>query len=170
VRRADFSVEPMRLGPRCDLERLVLDIQTDGSISPAEVVRQGARLLVDQVAPIAASALGLLCEPAPEPAPPWEDDHRRAGLLRPVDDLELSVRSANCLKAENLYLVGYLIHRTEMELLKTPNLGRRSLNEIKDALAARGLTLGMMVRGWPPNRASQSAALSQTGAQRRPRF
>ncbi len=169
VRRAGFLVEPMRVGQRSDLDRLVLDIETDGSISPAEVLRQGVRLLMGQLDPIAASPLGLLPEPIPEPVPPWEEDFKRAGLLRPVDDLELTVRSANCLKAENVYFVGDLVCRTETELLKTPNLGRKSLNEIKDALAARGLILGMAVRGWPPNRAPQSAGASQPGVQRGPR-
>ena len=106
--------------------------------------RTGARILVDQLSVFAQ--LEGTSMPAEQPKSPQVDPI----LLRPVDDLELTVRSANCLKAENIYYIGDLIQRTETELLKTPNLGRKSLNEIKEVLASRGLTLGMKLENWPP--------------------
>jgi DNA-directed RNA polymerase subunit alpha len=116
-------------------------------VEPEEAIRYAARILVDQLSVFAA--LEGTSVPAEEKrgekAPPIDPI-----LLRPVDDLELTVRSANCLKAENIYYIGDLIQRTETELLKTPNLGRKSLNEIKEVLAARGLTLGMKLENWPP--------------------
>ena len=147
VRRVSFTVESARVEQRTDLDRLVVDIETNGVIAPEEAVRQSARILVEQLSVFAALEGGA--EPAAEPAPgrgPQVDPI----LMRPVDDLELTVRSANCLKAENIYYIGDLIQRTENELLKTPNLGRKSLNEIKEVLASRGLTLGMRLENWPP--------------------
>ncbi|MFT0532017.1 DNA-directed RNA polymerase subunit alpha [Castellaniella hirudinis] len=150
VRRVSYAVESARVEQRTDLDKLVLDVETNGVISPEEAVRQSARILMDQVAVFVSLAdkdAGQLTTSAPmggqlAPIDPV--------LLRPVDDLELTVRSANCLKAENIYYIGDLIQRTENELLKTPNLGRKSLNEIKEVLAARGLTLGMKLENWPP--------------------
>jgi DNA-directed RNA polymerase subunit alpha len=114
-------------------------------MTPEEAVRQAARILVDQLSVFAAlegtAEVAVTSRVSPQVDPI---------LLRPVDDLELTVRSANCLKAENIYYIGDLIQRTENELLKTPNLGRKSLNEIKEVLAARGLTLGMKLENWPP--------------------
>ena len=131
---------------RTDLDKLILDIETNGVISPEEAVRQSARILMDQISVFAAlEGAGDSYEAPSRGAPPIDPV-----LLRPVDDLELTVRSANCLKAENIYYIGDLIQRTENELLKTPNLGRKSLNEIKEVLAARGLTLGMKLENWPP--------------------
>ncbi|HBJ68837.1 MAG TPA: DNA-directed RNA polymerase subunit alpha, partial [Alcaligenes faecalis] len=139
VRRVSYAVENARVEQRTDLDKLVLDIETNGVISPEEAVRQSARILMDQISVFAAlEGVGDAYE-APVRGAPQIDPV----LLRPVDDLELTVRSANCLKAENIYYIGDLIQRTENELLKTPNLGRKSLNEIKEVLAARGLTLGM---------------------------
>jgi DNA-directed RNA polymerase subunit alpha len=123
-----------------------MTIETNGAITPEEAVRQAARLLVDQLAVFAA--LEGVAEPVAGGARPTAQVDPI--LLRPVDDLELTVRSANCLKAENIFYIGDLIQRTENELLKTPNLGRKSLNEIKEVLAARGLTLGMKLENWPP--------------------
>ena len=111
----------------------------------AVAVRQSARILVEQLSVFAA--LEGVAEPVHSQRTSPDVDPI---LLRPVDDLELTVRSANCLKAENIYYIGDLIQRTENELLKTPNLGRKSLNEIKEVLAARGLTLGMKLENWPP--------------------
>jgi len=125
-----------RVEQRTDLDKLVLDIETDGSIDPEEAVRSAARILIDQMS-IFADLQGTPVEEVEEKAPPIDPI-----LLRPVDDLELTVRSANCLKAEDIYYIGDLIQRTETELLKTPNLGRKSLNEIKEVLASKGLTLG----------------------------
>lgn len=146
VRRVSYSVESARVEQRTDLDRLLIDIETNGVIQPEEAVRQSARILVEQLSVFAAleggnDALDAFSGRAPQLDPI---------LLRPVDDLELTVRSANCLKAENIYYIGDLIQRTENELLKTPNLGRKSLNEIKEVLASRGLTLGMKLENWPP--------------------
>ncbi|MCZ2413092.1 MAG: DNA-directed RNA polymerase subunit alpha [Burkholderiales bacterium] len=153
VRRVSYQVESARVEQRTDLDRLVVDVETNGVIAPEEAVRQSARILVEQLTVFAALEGGA--EPAIEPAGIGLGAGARGPqidpiLLRPVDDLELTVRSANCLKAENIYYIGDLIQRTENELLKTPNLGRKSLNEIKEVLASRGLTLGMKLENWPP--------------------
>jgi DNA-directed RNA polymerase subunit alpha len=149
VSKVSFSVESARVEQRTDLDKLILEIETNGAIEPTEAVRGAASVLIEQLASF-ANLEGMA---------PVEgvNRHRQADgpqidpiLLRPVDELELTVRSANCLKAENIYYIGDLIQRTETELLKTPNLGRKSLNEIKDVLAARGLTLGMKLENWPP--------------------
>lgn len=144
VRRVSYAVESARVEQRTDLDKLIIDIETNGVVEPEEAIRYAARVLMDQL----SSFADLKGTPAPVEAPktPQVDPI----LLRPVDDLELTVRSANCLKAENIYYIGDLIQRTETELLKTPNLGRKSLNEIKEVLAARGLTLGMKLENWPP--------------------
>ncbi len=149
VRRVSYAVESARVEQRTDLDRLVVDVETNGVIAPEETVRQSARILVEQLSVFAALEGGVdgMGEPlAGTRGGPQVDPI----LLRPVDDLELTVRSANCLKAENIFYIGDLIQRTENELLKTPNLGRKSLNEIKEVLASRGLTLGMTLESWPP--------------------
>ena len=144
VRRVSYSVDSARVEQRTDLDKLIMDIETNGAIEPEEAVRYAARILVEQLS-VFADLKGM----------PAQIEEKKATqidpiLLRPVDDLELTVRSANCLKAENIYYIGDLIQRTETELLKTPNLGRKSLNEIKEVLASRGLTLGMKLENWPP--------------------
>ncbi len=145
VRRVSYSVESARVEQRTDLDKLIINIETNGVITAEEAIRQSARILVDQLSVFAAlegtetTSETLTQVPAVDPI-----------LLRPVDDLELTVRSANCLKAENINYIGDLIQRSENELLKTPNLGRKSLNEIKEVLASRGLTLGMRLDNWPP--------------------
>jgi DNA-directed RNA polymerase subunit alpha len=144
VRRVSYSVESARVEQRTDLDRLVLDIETNGAVDPEEAVRYAAGVLIDQLSVFAN------LEGTPVTAEPQKTTTIDPILLRPVDDLELTVRSANCLKAENIYYIGDLIQRTETELLKTPNLGRKSLNEIKEVLASRGLTLGMKLENWPP--------------------
>ena len=144
VRRVAYAVESARVEQRTDLDKLVLDIETNGTIDAEEAVRTAADILSDQL-----SVFGDFTHRdrgAPKQAASGVDPV----LLRPIDDLELTVRSANCLKAENIYYIGDLIQRTENELLKTPNLGRKSLNEIKEVLASRGLTLGMKLENWPP--------------------
>ena len=143
VRRVSYQVESARVEQRTDLDRLVIDIETNGVIEPEEAVRYSASVLVDQLSVFAS--LQSTSEERQEAAQPQVDPI----LLQPVDDLELTVRSANCLKAENIYYIGDLIQRTENELLKTPNLGRKSLNEIKEVLASKGLTLGMKLENWP---------------------
>jgi DNA-directed RNA polymerase subunit alpha len=143
VRRVSYAVESARVEQRTDLDRLVMDIETNGAIEPEEAVRYAARVLVDQLS-VFADLQGTPMQAEEAKAPQIDPI-----LLQPVDDLELTVRSANCLKAENIYYIGDLIQRTENELLKTPNLGRKSLNEIKEVLATKGLTLGMRLENWP---------------------
>ena len=148
VKRVSYTVESARVEQRTDLDKLVLDIETNGAISAEDAVRASAKILVEQLAVFAQLEGGELAAfDAPSPRGGTQFDPI---LLRPVDELELTVRSANCLKAENIYYIGDLIQRTENELLKTPNLGRKSLNEIKEVLASRGLTLGMKLESWPP--------------------
>ena len=148
VRRVSYAVENARVEQRTDLDKLVMEIETNGAISPEEAIRASAKILVEQLAVFAQlEARSADSSTQPVAAP---DDQFDPILLRPVDELELTVRSANCLKAENIYYIGDLIQRTETELLKTPNLGRKSLNEIKEVLASRGLTLGARLENWPP--------------------
>ena len=144
VSRVAYNVESARFEDRTDLDKLVLEIETNGTIEPEEAVRRAASILQDQLTNFVD--LQSKVEPEPEEQEPEIDPI----LLRPVDDLELTVRSANCLKAENIYYIGDLIQRTEVELLKTLNLGKKSLTEIKDVLASRGLSLGMRLENWPP--------------------
>jgi DNA-directed RNA polymerase subunit alpha len=145
VRRVSYSVESARVEQRTDMDKLVLDIETNGAIDNAEeAIRTAARILMEQLSFFAD------LEGTATSAEAAEGSSVSPILVRPVDDLELTVRSANCLKAENIYYIGDLIQRTESELLKTPNLGRKSLNEIKEVLATRGLSLGMRLDGWPP--------------------
>ena len=148
VKRVSYVVESARVEQRTDLDKLVVDIETNGAVSAEDAVRSSARILVEQLAVFAQLEGNEL--PGFGPAASSREAKFDPILLRPVDELELTVRSANCLKAENIYYIGDLIQRTENELLKTPNLGRKSLNEIKDVLASRGLTLGMKLESWPP--------------------
>lgn len=144
VSRVAYAVEAARVEQRTDLDKLVLDIETNGTIEAEEAVRTAAQILTDQL-----SIFGDFSQTTgakPEPDTGGIDPT----LLRPIDDLELTVRSANCLKAENIYYIGDLIQRTEVELLKTPNLGKKSLTEIKEVLAQHGLSLGMKLENWPP--------------------
>jgi DNA-directed RNA polymerase subunit alpha len=148
IKRVALDVQSARVEQRTDLDRLVIDLETNGTVDPKDAVQRAAGILRDQLAsfadldhaePADGSEQEIADEPAFDPI-----------LMRPVDELELTVRSANCLKAENIYLIGDLIQRTEVELLKTPNLGKKSLTEIKDVLATRGLSLGMRLDSWPP--------------------
>lgn len=149
IRRVSYSVESARVEQRTDLDKLVLEIETNGAITAEEAVRASAKILVEQLAVFAQLEGSELAAFEPQ-AQRSSAERFDPILLRPVDELELTVRSANCLKAENIYYIGDLIQRTENELLKTPNLGRKSLNEIKEVLASRGLTLGMRLENWPP--------------------
>jgi len=144
VKRLAYSVESARVEQRTDLDKLVLDLETNGTIDPEEAIRRAATILQQQL------AVFVDLEGEKESEPEQKEEEIDPVLLRPVDDLELTVRSANCLKAENIYYIGDLIQRTEVELLKTPNLGKKSLTEIKDILASRGLSLGMRLDNWPP--------------------
>jgi DNA-directed RNA polymerase subunit alpha len=148
IKRVSYAVENARVEQRTDLDKLVMEIETNGAVTAEDAVRASAKILVEQLAVFAqleGSELAAFDAPAARSSQQFDPI-----LLRPVDELELTVRSANCLKAENIYYIGDLIQRTENELLKTPNLGRKSLNEIKEVLASRGLTLGMRLENWPP--------------------
>ena len=144
VRRVSYVVESARVEQRTDLDKLVIELQTDGTLDPEDAIRRSATILQQQL--IAFVDL----EASAQVAPQKEEDLIDPVLLRSVDDLELTVRSANCLKAESIYYIGDLVQRTEVELLKTPNLGKKSLTEIKDVLASRELGLGMRLENWPP--------------------
>ncbi|MEX2487955.1 MAG: DNA-directed RNA polymerase subunit alpha [Pseudomonadales bacterium] len=144
VRRVAYKVDSTRVEQRTDLDKLIIDLETNGTIDSEEAIRRAATILQQQV------SVFVDLESEKEPEPEEYEDEIDPILLRPVDDLELTVRSANCLKAENIYYIGDLIRRTEVELLKTPNLGKKSLTEIKDVLASRGLSLGMRLENWPP--------------------
>ncbi len=144
VSRVAYTVESARVEQRTDLDKLVIDIETNGTIDPEEAIRRAATILQEQLS-VFVDLKGR--EQAGAEA---EETKVDPILLRPVDDLELTVRSANCLKAESIHYIGDLVQRTEVELLKTPNLGKKSLTEIKDVLATHGLSLGMKLENWPP--------------------
>jgi DNA-directed RNA polymerase subunit alpha len=144
VYRVAYTVEAARVEQRTDLDKLIIDLETNGTIDPEEAIRRAATILQQQL------AVFVDLEGQAEAVVEEKEEEIDPILLRPVDDLELTVRSANCLKAENIYYIGDLIQRTEVELLKTPNLGKKSLTEIKDVLASRGLSLGMRLENWPP--------------------
>jgi DNA-directed RNA polymerase subunit alpha len=144
VRRLSYSVESARVEQRTNLDKLVLDLETNGTIDPEEAIRRAATILQHQLAVFVDLEGQSLSEPEEK------EEEIDPILLRPVDDLELTVRSANCLKAENIHYIGDLIQRTEAELLKTPNLGKKSLTEIKDVLASKGLSMGVRLENWPP--------------------
>ena len=145
IRRVSYDVQSARVEQRTNLDKLIMTIETNGTIDPEFAVREAAGILRSQLAVF----VDLSKEPDVVPEGPQETDVDPI-LLRSIDDLELTVRSANCLKAESIYYIGDLIQRTEVELLKTPNLGKKSLTEIKDVLATRGLSLGMRLENWPP--------------------
>lgn len=144
MKRVTYNVESTRVGQDTDMDKLIIEIETDGSIEPEKAIRHSAKILQEQIKYFAE--LDIEVEPEPEP----EEDAVNEVYIRPVDDLELTVRSANCLKAENIYYIGDLIQRSEFELLKTPNLGKKSLEEIKHLLSKLGLSLGMSIDNWPP--------------------
>lgn len=144
VDRIAYNVEAARVEQRTDLDKLVIEMETNGTLDPEEAIRRAATILAEQLA--AFVDLRDVRQPEVKEEKPEFDPI----LLRPVDDLELTVRSANCLKAETIHYIGDLVQRTEVELLKTPNLGKKSLTEIKDVLASRGLSLGMRLENWPP--------------------
>lgn len=145
ILRVAYDVESARVEQRTDLDKLVIELETNGTIDPEEAIRKAATILQQQI----AIFVDLEAESVPTPIKIKEEID--PVLLRPVDDLELTVRSANCLKAENIYYIGDLVQRSETELLKTPNLGKKSLTEIKDVLASKDLELGMNLDNWPPS-------------------
>jgi DNA-directed RNA polymerase subunit alpha len=144
VRRVTYTVEAARVEQRTDLDKLIIDIETNGTIDPEEAIRRAGSILKDQLS-VFVDLQGQ--EDAVSKASEAQFDPI---LLRPVDELELTVRSANCLKAENIHYIGDLVQRTEVELLRTPNLGKKSLTEIKEVLESHGLSLGMRLENWPP--------------------
>ena len=144
INKVSYFVESARVEQRTDLDKLILDVETNGVVDAEQAIRDAARILMGQLS-VFANLESELTEVEVQQAPQIDPV-----LLRPVDDLELTVRSANCLKAESIYYIGDLIHRNESDLLKAPNLGRKSLNEIKDILSSKGLSLGMKVENWPP--------------------
>jgi DNA-directed RNA polymerase subunit alpha len=162
VRQVAYKVEPTRVGQDLDYDKLTLTVETDGSVSPEDAVGYAARILQDQlqlfvnfdeprtVQPVAQVVTGIAVE---EPT----DIMMNRNLLKKVDELELSVRSANCLKNDNIIYIGDLVQKTEPEMLRTPNFGRKSLNEIKEVLSSMGLRLGMDIPGWPPENIEELA-------------
>jgi len=144
VKRVTYSVESARVDERTDLDKLIIELEGDGTIGAEELIRQAATILYSQLQAFVDFEQIRIAD----------EEQEKGGVdpiyMKPVDDLELTVRSANCLKAERVYYIGDLVQRTEMELLKTPNLGKKSLIEIKDVLAEHNLTLGMIIEGWPP--------------------
>ncbi|MCK5898888.1 MAG: DNA-directed RNA polymerase subunit alpha [Methylococcales bacterium] len=156
VIKVAYHVESMRVEQRTNLDKLIVELETNGTVDPEETIKLAATILHDQLSVFVD--FEKVHEQAAEETIVEEETFDPV-LLRPVDDLELTVRSANCLKAENIFYIGDLIQRTEVELLKTPNLGKKSLTEIKDILAMKGLSLGMRLENWPPeNLADQSQA------------
>ncbi len=144
VRRVTYTVESARVEQRTDLDKLVIDIETNGTIDAEEAIRRAGSILKDQL------SVFVDLQGEDEASPKTTEMQFDPILLRPVDELELTVRSANCLKAENIHYIGDLVQRTEVELLRTPNLGKKSLTEIKEVLQSHGLMLGMRLDGWPP--------------------
>ncbi len=144
VQRVTYVVENARVEQRTNLDKLILEIQTNGTVDPEDAIRRSATILQQQL----ASFVDLKAAPVLDDEPSQTEYDPL--LLRPVDDLELTVRSANCLKAENIYYIGDLLQRSEVDLLKTPNLGKKSLNEIKEVLEKHSLELGTDLGNWPP--------------------
>lgn len=153
-----YQVESTRVEQRTNLDKLIIELETNGTVDPEDTIKLAATILHDQLSVFVdfEKVNDQLAEEEVEVEEIFDPV-----LLRPVDDLELTVRSANCLKAENIFYIGDLIQRTEVELLKTPNLGKKSLTEIKDILALKGLSLGMRLENWPPeNLADQTHAIT----------
>jgi len=144
VRRVSYTVDSARVEQRTDLDKLIIDIETNGTLDPEEAIRRAATILHEQLQAF------VDLKDASEKSSAQAEQQFDPVLLKPIDELELTVRSTNCLKAEQVEYVGDLVQRTEVELLKTPNLGKTSLTEIKDVLAQHGLSLGMKLENWPP--------------------
>jgi DNA-directed RNA polymerase subunit alpha len=168
VRQVAYKVENTRVGQELDYDKLTLTIETDGTISPEDAVAYSARILQDQLqlfvhfdegmVATAPSSAGSAMAPIGGTAEPEANSNQlNRFLLKKVDELELSVRSANCLKNDNIIYIGDLVQKTEAEMLRTPNFGRKSLNEIKEVLASMGLRLGMEIPGWPPENIEEMA-------------
>lgn len=166
VRQVSYKVENTRVGQELDYDKLTLTIETDGTVLPEDALAYAARILQDQLAlfvhfddsAIARSApIGMAAPSAPAEGAAGDTAQINRYLLKKVDELELSVRSANCLKNDNIIYIGDLVQKTEAEMLRTPNFGRKSLNEIKEVLSGMGLRLGMEIPGWPPENIEEMA-------------
>ena len=165
VRQVSYKVDPTRVGQDLDYDKLTLTVETDGTVSPDDAVGYAGRILQDQLALFVQFDEGQVIRSAPighaVPTPVAEvtGDTQQINryLLKKVDELELSVRSANCLKNDNIIYIGDLVGKTEAEMLRTPNFGRKSLNEIKEVLSSMGLRLGMEIPGWPPENIEEMA-------------
>jgi DNA-directed RNA polymerase subunit alpha len=153
INKVAYHVESARVEQRTNLDKLIIDLETNGTVDPEETIKLAATILHDQLSVFVD--FEKVQEEIPDEGPDDTKQQFDPVLLRPVDDLELTVRSANCLKAENIFYIGDLIQRTEVELLKTPNLGKKSLTEIKDVLGVKGLSLGMRLENWPPENLSE---------------
>ena len=166
VRQVSYKVDPTRVGQDLDYDRLTLTVETDGTVTPDDAVGYAGRILQDQLALFVQFDDSSMARPAPvgQPAMPvsvgepvGDTQQINRYLLKKVDELELSVRSANCLKNDNIIYIGDLVGKTEAEMLRTPNFGRKSLNEIKEVLSSMGLRLGMDIPGWPPENIEEMA-------------
>ena len=164
MRQVSYKVENTRVGQELDYDKLTLTVDTDGTISPDDAIAYAARILQDQLQLFVHFDEGMVSVPtmAGIAIPSREESEADANqlnryLLKKVDELELSVRSANCLKNDNIIYIGDLVQKTEAEMLRTPNFGRKSLNEIKEVLASMGLRLGMDIPGWPPENIEEMA-------------
>jgi DNA-directed RNA polymerase subunit alpha len=166
VRQVSYKVDNARIGQELDFDKLSLTVETDGTVSPEDAVAYAARILQDQlalfvhfedVAPIGQSPMIGLAAGGGSQADEGDTNQLNRYLLKKVDELELSVRSANCLKNDNIIYIGDLVQKTEAEMLRTPNFGRKSLNEIKEVLSSMGLRLGMDIPGWPPENIEEMA-------------
>lgn len=165
VRQVSYKVDPTRVGQDLDYDKLTLSVETDGTITPEDAVAYAGRILQDQLAlfvhfddsSVTRSAPIGIAVPSAAPADTGDTATINRFLLKKVDELELSVRSANCLKNDNIIYIGDLVGKTEAEMLRTPNFGRKSLNEIKEVLSSMGLRLGMEIPGWPPENIEEMA-------------
>ncbi len=167
VRQVSYKVDPTRVGQDLDYDKLTLTIETDGTITPEDAVGYAGRILQDQLALFvhfddssvtrSSAPIGQAAPAAAGAEPAGDTQQINRYLLKKVDELELSVRSANCLKNDNIIYIGDLVGKTEAEMLRTPNFGRKSLNEIKEVLSSMGLRLGMEIPGWPPENIEEMA-------------
>jgi DNA-directed RNA polymerase subunit alpha len=168
VRQVAYKVENTRVGQELDYDKLTLTLETDGTVTPDDALAYAARILQDQlqlfvhfddsqVRMPSSPMIGQAVQMASTDSTPTDTNQLNRYLLKKVDELELSVRSANCLKNDNIIYIGDLVQKTEAEMLRTPNFGRKSLNEIKEVLASMGLRLGMDIPGWPPENIEEMA-------------
>jgi len=166
VRQVSYKVDPTRVGQDLDYDKLTLTVETDGTVTPDDAVAYAGRILQDQLAlfvhfddsAVTRSApVGVAAQASAVPEASGDTTQINRFLLKKVDELELSVRSANCLKNDNIIYIGDLVQKTEAEMLRTPNFGRKSLNEIKEVLSSMGLRLGMEIPGWPPENIEEMA-------------